>query len=269
MKNKLGICLSGGFNEELTLEQNISAIADAGFEATFFGWDEKNDNCERAKLCEKYGIEIDNFHAPFAGFNCVWLEGSAGDEYTERIMNCAREAGKLGIKHIIVHPTAGAPEPVGSVIGLERFKRIIDTATNCGVKVCFENLEYPEILGLVMEEFKNENIGFCFDTGHESICTPGMRFIPLYGDKLCCTHIHDNYGASYTKVPIIHGDCHMLPLDGAIDFERVMRDIRSVDYKGVLMIEASVRADLGTYYGFSAKQYYERAYTALKKLSEM
>ena len=91
----------------------------------------------------------------------------------------------------------------------------------------------------------------------------------MYGDRLCCTHIHDNYGASYTKVPIVHGDCHMLPFDGSLDFERIMRDMRSVGYEGVLMLEAGARSDLGTYYDLTAKEYYQRGFDALLRLAQM
>lgn len=267
MRNKLGICMTGNVPE--TREENIAALAAAGFETTFFGWDEKTDAAGLFALFEKYGVEVDNLHAPFGGLNCIWQEGSAGDAYLERLKNCAADAGGLGIRYVIVHPTAGAPEPVTTALGLERFRRLIDFAASKGVKVCFENLEYPEVLGVVMDEFSGDGVGFCYDTGHEATCTPGMRFLPLFGDRLCCTHLHDNYGASYSKVPILHGDCHMLPFDAAIDFTRVMRDIRAANYTGALMIEASIRADLGTYGGFTARRYYERAYAAITRLAAM
>ncbi len=272
MKNLLG---TAPLSQKIdSFEEHSRLMKEVGFDATLFDWSETADIATLIGICEKDGLYVDNFHAPFGGLNCIWYEGKAGDEYAKRLENCAIDAGKYGVKNIIVHCTAGRnkepdSEPHASRIGMERFKRLIDTACSCGVKVCFENLEYPEVLGVVMDYFKNEDIGFCFDTGHEALCTPGMRFIPLYGDKLTCTHIHDNYGASYSKVPIVHGDCHMLPFDGALDFTRIMADIRSTGYTGVLMLEAGARSDLGTYYDLSAREYYERGFAALRKLSEM
>ncbi len=265
--NKLGVGVTGGVPE--TLEENIAAIAKAGFDCSFLDW---NGNKEKflteASLMKKYGLGIDYVHAPFGGLNCIWDESRDGEMYFNKLMRCVADIAEVGVDKAVIHCTAGAPEPHGTVTGLERFRKLIEYSVSLGVRPCFENLEYPEMLGLIMSEFAAEyDLGFCYDTGHEATCTPGMRFIPLYGDRLAVTHIHDNYGASYTKVPIIHGDCHMLPLDGALDFKRIMRDIRSTGYTGALCIEAGIRKDLGTYYGFNARMYYERAYAALCEIA--
>lgn len=267
MKNLLGTCVGG--NASLSFEEHIKLIKETGFDATMLGDDKDIDG--QAEICRKYGLYIDNIHAPFGGLNCMWYEGDEGEAYTVRIENCVRGAARNHIPYVVVHCTAGGnpEEPHGSPIGIERFGRIIKLGKELGVKIVFENLEYPEMLGLIFDVFRDEDIGFCWDTGHEALCTPGMRFIPMYGDKLCCTHIHDNYGASYTKVPIVHGDCHMLPFDGSLDFERIMRDMRSTGYEGVLMLESGERSDLGTYYDLTAEEYYQRGFEALKKLSEM
>lgn len=265
--NKFGICMTGNVSE--SLEENIKAIADAGFEYTFIGWNEDIDLEERIRLFSKYGIKIDNFHAPFIGINCIWSDTKEGSDYVERLLHCIDDAAKYGVKYVIVHPTAGAPEPVTTEVGIKRFRRVAKYAMDVGVKICFENLEYPEVLGIVMHELRDLDIGFCYDVGHEAMCTPGMQFLPMFGDKLCCTHIHDNYGMSYSTVPILHGDCHMLPFDANIDFTRVMKQIRDTNYDGVLMIEASIREDIGTYMGMSAREYYERAYKSIVKLSKI
>lgn len=269
MKNLLGCCV--GSPEKLSFEENMRLIKEVGFDATLLDGGDTHNIDEEAAICRKYGLVIDNIHAPFGGLNCMWYEGDEGTAYTDKLAKVITTAARLDIPHVIIHCTAGGKpeEPHGSKVGIERFGRLIGLGKSLGVKLAFENLEYPEMLGLIMDTFKNEDIGFCWDTGHEALCTPGMRFIPLYGDRLCCTHLHDNYGASYSKVPIVHGDCHMIPLDGALDFKRIMHDIRSVDYKGVLMLECGARGDLGTYYDLDARGYYERCYASLTRLSEM
>ncbi|MBQ7821265.1 MAG: sugar phosphate isomerase/epimerase, partial [Clostridia bacterium] len=252
--NKFGICITGNVPE--SVEENIKAMAEAGFKYTFIGWKEELDLGERIALFNKYGITVDNFHAPFGGINCIWNECTEGSDYVDRLKKCIDDAAKYGVKYVVMHPTAGAPEPHTSPVGIERFRSLAQYATERGVKVCFENLEYPEVLGIVMHELADLDIGFCYDVGHEAQCTPGMQFLPMFGDKLCCTHIHDNYGMSHSTVAIIHGDCHMLPFDASIDFNRVMHQIRDTGYDGVLMIEASIRDDLGTYMGMTAREYY-------------
>ena len=43
--------------------------------------------------------------------------------------------------------------------------------------------------------------------------------MPLFGNRLICTHIHDN-DCMYDH------DMHMIPFDGAVDYDRVTRQIR-------------------------------------------
>ncbi len=264
MNNKFGISLLKGFSADK--ETIIAEIARVGFQSSFFSWNDGEDHGATMKLFEKHGIEVDNIHAPFSKLNCIWREGPDGDEYTDRLIRCVDDAAALHIPNVVMHPVSGESFPSSSLIGIERFRRIVDHACSNGVKVCFENVEYSEMLGIVMSEFGNA-VGFCYDTGHEHTNDPGMRFVKMFGDRLTCTHIHDNYGLSYIVYPILHGDCHMIPLDADIDFRQVMRDIRSVDYKGVLMLECSRHGLLHTYEKYTLGQYLERAYNALSEIA--
>ncbi len=254
----------GGY--DLTPEENIAELARAGFVSSFFGWNGKDDPFEQARIFEKNHIEIDNLHAPFKGLNCIWREGPEGDDYAAYLARCIDDASALHIPHVIMHPVCGEDFPLSSLVGIERYRKLVDHSLEKGVKICFENVEYTEMLGIVMAEF-GKDVGFCYDTGHESTNDPGMRFLKLFGDRLCCTHIHDNYGISYLVTPVLHGDCHMIPLDATIDFKRVMKDIRDTDYKGVLMLECSRHGLVSTYRDLSIREFYERAYAALSKIA--
>ena len=263
-KNKFGISLPTSFPE--SDEVKIAEMAKAGFESSFFKWNENTDSYAMMRIYEKNNLEVDSIHAPFDNLNCIWREGTQGDDYIVRLSRCIDDAAALHIPHIVIHPICGESVPKSSLIGIERFRKLIDYSLEAGVKVCFENVEFSEMLGVVMSEFGND-VGFCYDTGHESTNDPGIRFLALYGDRLACTHIHDNYGISYMVTPIMHGDCHMIPLDAAIDFKRVMRDIRSVNYKGVLMLETNRHGLLGTYNDYTVREFYERAYAAISEIS--
>ena len=52
------------------------------------------------------------------------------------------------------------------------------------------------------------------------------------GDRLAdgCTHIHDNFGNS---------DAHTLPFCGKVEWEKVMKALADIDYRGDLNYEAS------------------------------
>ena len=266
MNNKLGIGLVKNF--DVSVEESVAEMARAGFEASFFGWNENTDAYEYAKIFEKNHIILDSIHAPFNGLNCIWREGVAGDDYIVRLSKCIDDTSALGIPHVVVHPICGEDFPQSSLVGIERYRRLIDYSLSKNVKICFENVEYSEMLGIVMAEFGND-VGFCYDTGHEATNDPGMHFLKLFGDRLSCTHIHDNYGICYLVTPVYHGDCHMIPFDATIDFERVMREIRETDYKGVLMLECSRHGLLHTYKDYTIRQFYERAFNAAKKLASL
>lgn len=264
--NKLGIYTSPNFTE-VGLEGTIAAIAKAGFKATFCGWQEGIDYTERLNLYDKYGLELDNIHAPFKELNCMWREGQAGDDYVEYLTKCINDVSDIHVPYIVMHPISGDSVPHSSKIGLERWRKLIDRALAKNIKICFENVEFSEMLGIVMEEFGND-VGFCYDTGHESTNDPGIRFPKLFGDRLTCTHIHDNYGLSYLVTPVLHGDCHMIPLDATIDFKRVMKDIRDTGYKGTLMLESNRHGMLNTYSTYTAQEFYEKAFAALSEIAE-
>ena len=131
---KFGIYMTGNVSE--SIEENIKAMADAGFRYTFIGWSEELDVGERISICRKDGIEIDNFHAPFHGINCMWYTGDEGEKYLERLKKCVLDAEKYGVKYIIVHPTAGAPEPATSAVGIRHFRELANFSKEHGVKRC-------------------------------------------------------------------------------------------------------------------------------------
>lgn len=264
--NKLGIYTSPNFTE-VGLEGTIAAIAKAGFKSTFFGWKPEENFFERMRFYDKYGIEVDNLHAPFTNLNCIWREGQDGDDYVEYLSKCIKDVSDLHIPYVVMHPISGDSVPFSSKIGIDRWKKLVDYSISKNIKICFENVEFSEMLGIVMEEF-GEDVGFCYDTGHESTNDPGIRFAKLFGDRLTCTHIHDNYGLSYLVTPVLHGDCHMIPLDATIDFKRVMKDIRDTGYKGTLMLESNRHGMLNTYSNYTAEEFYEKAFAALSEIAE-
>ena len=50
-------------------EENISMIADVGYNYVMIGWDESRDFDTIMSLFHKYNLIVDNFHSPFLGIN--------------------------------------------------------------------------------------------------------------------------------------------------------------------------------------------------------
>lgn len=87
-----------------------------------------------------------------------------------------------------------------------------------------------ELIGLI-DRFDNPFVKCCWDSGHARLAftraglSDAMRKL---GDRICCTHIHDNY---YNK------DLHVLPFQGDIDWREHMATMKEIGYKGSLTYE--------------------------------
>ncbi len=88
-----------------------------------------------------------------------------------------------------------------------------------------------------------------------------MEYMPLFGKKTVALHIHDNMKEH-------NQDIHLLPFDGAIDFNRVADHIRNSGFEGTVMLEALPKNST-VYVGYTPEQYYERAYNAASRLRSL
>jgi sugar phosphate isomerase/epimerase len=86
------------------------------------------------------------------------------------------------------------------------------------------------------------SFGFVLDTGHAHIAGDLSGLVNLAGRRLQSLHLHDNDG---------HGDQHLVPGEGTIDWVPFLRELRASGYEGPLMLEVqgakagNVEAELG------------------------
>ena len=163
---------------------------------------------------------------------------------------------------MVVHLSSGLKAPAISEIGQARFRRLVDYAIQKDVKIAFENQRKLANLAWALETFEDTDmVGFCWDCGHESCFTPGREYMPLFGNKLICTHIHDNEGV-YNK------DSHLIPFDGNINFERFAEHIRNARYQGPLTLEV-IPKNSNSYDHMMPDEFLEKAATSIKRLVNM
>jgi len=95
-----------------------------------------------------------------------------------------------------------------------------------GVSLLLENipneLSTPARL-LSFLEYTRLDLKFCFDTGHAHLGTGVEAAFTLLRNRVVSTHVHDNKGEK---------DEHLLPYDGAIDWERTLLGFRSAWAEG-------------------------------------
>jgi len=221
-----------------SIEQNMELIKKAGFDSTFFEWNKELDLEKLMAKAKELDLAVETLHAPFGEVNCLWEEGTEGDYYTEELRLCILAAAKYNIPYVIMHTTVSSSAPKTSHIALTRFGKLVREAEKQGVKLAFENLEFIRHLSLILYTFKSENVGFCYDVGHEVCYTPGLKYLPLYGDRLFGTHLNDNLGIrDFNGKTTYIDDLHLLPFDGIGDWDGIAKRLVKCGFDGILTFE--------------------------------
>lgn len=248
-------------SKKSNLKNTIKLIADLGFGAIFNDASFEKPPTEVAEYCARYGLLYQFVHAPFRGTNNIWLDKTAGDEMYSKIITSVNEASDAGVPVAVVHISSTYTPPPISEVGANRFKKIVEHAHNKNVKIAFENLRVPGYLEWAMNTFNDaSNVGFCWDTGHENCFTEGVDFMSLYGDKLLCTHIHDNHCEK-------SGDLHLIPFDGKIDFAKVASQLKKSGYRGPLMLEVFSKNEI--YRNVSELEFFQKAHNSITKIQKL
>ena len=270
---KLCLGLLGGTS--ISGEEQIRAFHNAGFEGFFTGWNKSIFSYR--KIADELGMIYQSIHAPFSNTDKIWAGGADGDKYTNELIACVEDCAKVNVPILVVHPyTSFAQYPDATEIGIENFHKIVDKATELGVKIAIENIHHPKLLAALMDEFKgNDTVGFCWDTGHEMCYSLGEDHLAKYGDRLIATHINDNLGKSREDQPLTwHDDLHLLPFDGIIDWKDVCDRLNKCGYNGILTFELNIgsrpnRFDNEKYMRMNIYEYIAECYARACRLAYM
>ena len=253
----------------ISIEENLRLIKAAGFDCVFSSFTRSFPLKSAVSAAKKLNLEYETLHAPFTAcgleenLNSMWRETGCGEQYLKLLLECVDACAQNGIEKCVIHNAVTENPPPVSEIGLERFSRLFSYAKKCGVRMAVENLESEEHLSRLME-LTGDFHGFCWDCGHNLCYTPMTDIMSLYGKKLICTHVDDNKGV--TRPGIIHytDDLHLMPFDGALNWEWYAGKIKSCGYTGPLTLELK-----DDYLGVGAAKFYELACKRALKLCEM
>ena len=250
----------------MTEDEALAVLRGAGFDCFFTDYYFDESKVDRyAQAAAHHGIRWESMHAPFTepvNINAIWRAGEEGDAMLDGLLRTVRACARYGVRVAVIHLSSGENPPAVNDIGHRRLDLLVNEAVKTGVTLGFENLRKLANMAFVFEVYdKVPQVGFCWDVGHEACFTHGRQYMPLFGDKLTYTHIHDNL-CQY------NGDLHMIPFDGAIDFERVTRQLRESGYQGTLTLEL-LPGNSDRYVGVPAAEYYARAYAVACRLRDM
>ncbi len=260
MERKFGIIASCISSQ--TEKENLQLIKDHGFTSFFSSEKEFGEKyvAELKNQAVKLGLEYEFMHGPFAGINEMWTSKETPKIFYD-FKQAIDSASQSGVKTVVAHVSSSFNPPQINPLGLSRFDDWVEHAEKKGVTLAFENLRRLGNFAYLMDRYeKNESVKYCYDCGHEHCYTIRVPFLTLYGERLACTHLHDNFGRD-DKLSN-GGDLHLLPFDGNIDYSRVMNGLKKANYKGNLTLEIFSEF----YPNLSADEFLKSAYERAQKL---
>lgn len=235
---KTKLCLGTQSQFEISVKEQIALFKQAGFDAFFTNWDKETKSYR--KLADEIGMIYQSVHAPFTNSAKMWKNDDEAETAVNELLDCVRDCAESDVPIMVAHTYIGFEPSAGpNEAGIENFGRVIEEAAKMNVKIAFENTEGEEYLEALMKAFsKCENVGFCWDTGHELCYNRGKDMLSLYGDRLIATHINDNLGVSDFGGNIIWtDDLHLLPFDGINDWENAVERLNMCGYNDILTFE--------------------------------
>ena len=247
----------------LTADEYVKKVKALGFDTVFTGVAKTLEDQERlANTIVSGGLVYENLHAPFGHINDIWFDTEGGEAMISELLFSVDACAAAGAPILVVHLSSGVNAPSITDIGRARFEKLVEYAAQKGVTIAFENQRKLGNIAWAFDNFENcDNVGFCWDCGHESCFTLGREYMPIFGKKPVCTHIHDN-------TAVFNADLHLLPFDGKIDFDRFAEHIKKSGYQGPLTLEV-IAGNSNYYEGVDIDIYLNKAAEVIKKLRTM
>lgn len=256
MENVIAVTISNA--NSISPLETIDAIVEAGFKHVFIEWYDKEweiSQEEQLAYARKKGLHVIFAHLGYQKINHLWIEDEVGEQLVERFKNDIQSCKENGIDLVVMHLTSKDVAPQFGEVGLRRLKEIVDFASCCGVKVAFENTKIKGYQEYVIKHLSQA--GICFDVGHCHAHFQDEFNFDLFVDRIFAVHLHDNDGSS---------DQHLLPFEGTIEWESVIRNLKKCHYCGPITLEIVYRND---YLSMSPVEFYKKGYEVANKLNEM
>lgn len=207
----------------------IDALNTAGFRKVFVQWYDKNfevSQQDTVDYCKKQGLEIIFAHLGYQNINDIWLDAPEGEALVDRYCRNVDECKANGIDLVMMHLCSKSQAPGPNEQGLNRVRRIVEHATKAGVRLAFENTKIPGYQEYVLSRIPEA--GNCYDAGHVHAHFHDEYNYEIFRDRFYCVHLHDNFGSE---------DEHLLPADGTLSWDRVLKKLKTSGYRGPLTLE--------------------------------
>jgi len=247
-------------NKGVSADETIKAIKKAGFQNVFVQWyneEWKPTQEEQVKYCKELGLNILFVHLGYQNINAIWEEGTEGERLVERYQKDIQNCWENKIPMVVMHLTSKREAPMYNELGLNRIRKIVAYAKEHNIKVAFENTKIKGYLEYVLGNIKEENVGICFDAGHNHVHFNDDFDFNFFKNRIFAVHLHDNDKTD---------DLHLLPFDGTIDWQEIMKKLRESNYLGPITMELCYRYD---YMKMSLDEFYKIGYERGERLAQI
>jgi sugar phosphate isomerase/epimerase len=201
-----------------------------------------------AARIQELGMEAYSFHAPFApNIDIASSDPAQRAASVAEIFKAAEAAALLRVHYFVLHPGPENPASIPSEEQLPRMQHVVESlnhvARRCkelGIMCVLEN-KLPHLLFgntsdilWILDGINTAEVGACLDTGHAFLAGDIHNLVHKLSGHLRMIHAHDNAGAD---------DNHRPPGDGKIDWEKFLRDLIEVRFRGAFILEMAGNDD--------------------------
>jgi sugar phosphate isomerase/epimerase len=201
-----------------------------------------------AERIKDHGMEAYSFHAPFApNIDIASSDENQRSASVAEIFKAAEAAALLRVHYFVLHPGPENPASVPATEQLPRMQHVVESlnqvARRCrelGIMCVLEN-KLPHLLFgntsdilWILDAINTAEVGACLDTGHASLAGDMHNLVHKLSGHLRMIHAHDNGGLD---------DNHWPPGGGKIDWEKFLRDLIEVRFRGSFILEMAGNDD--------------------------
>lgn len=203
---------------------------------------------EASRRVETLGMEVYSFHAPFAPEIDISSPSLARRESSlDEIYRAIEAAAILGVHYLVIHPGPEDTEVPSRKDRIERLEnvvsilnRVVQRCREAGIGCILEN-KLPHLLFgnindilWILSSLESTHPGACLDTGHAALSGDLSQLVIKLGPYVRMLHAHDNRGQA---------DEHSPPGDGSINWGLLLRELITVHFHGVLILELASQSD--------------------------
>lgn len=214
---------------------------------TFILNDDWKENAYQIKnKAEKLGIKFAQCHPPFTSTNPELNDNE--EFYYKMLERSLKAAAILEVPIAVFHPIDAKEydefnNELSEKMTHDVYDKYVDLAIKHDIKIAYENLPmydfYPrryasiaEDLVSLVDSYKDDRVGVCWDTGHGNITYKHghANALKKIDKRLIALHIQDNKGK---------GDDHIFPFEGTINWNKILRALKEIEYSGNFTFEST------------------------------